>query len=49
MGTWKLAVLPLENPDHLYFVKNSGSLLVGKTERSAVVTTEDAFFSSHEA
>lgn len=44
MGTWKLAVMPLDNPDHLYFVKNSGSLLIGMTDKSAIVTTEEAFF-----
>lgn len=29
MGTWKLAVLPLDSPDHLYFVKNSGEIMIG--------------------
>lgn len=29
MGTWKLAVMPLDKPDHLYFVKNSGEFLIG--------------------
>lgn len=44
MGTWKLAVMPLESPEHLYFVKNSGEFLVGQLEGSVVVSTEEALF-----
>ncbi len=29
MGTWKLAVMSMEKPDHLYLVKNSGEILIG--------------------
>jgi len=44
MGTWKLAVLPLENPNTLYFVKNSGEFLIAHLEGSntVVVTTEQS-------
>lgn len=46
MGTWKLAVLPLENPNSLYFVKNSGEFLIAHIEgsNSVVVTTEESLF-----
>lgn len=47
MGTWKLALMPLEDPDHLYFIKNSGQLFVCKDDnKSVVVTTEDNLFDS---
>lgn len=29
MGTWRLAVMSTEAPDHLYFVKNSGDFILG--------------------
>lgn len=29
MGTWKLAVMSTQNPDHIYFVKNSGDFVIG--------------------
>ena len=29
MGTWKLAVMALDKPDHMYFLKNSGEILYG--------------------
>ena len=46
MGTWKLAVMPIDNPDHLYFVKNSGEFVIGQLEgsRAVVVSTEEALF-----
>lgn len=46
MGTWKLAVLSLEKPDHLYLVKNSGEIIIGRLQdRNAyVVCTEDSLF-----
>lgn len=46
MGTWKLAIMSMHNPDHLYFVKNSGNMILGKADDSIVVTTEDAFFNN---
>ena len=44
MGTWKLAVLPLQESDHIYFVKNSGEFIVGQTDKSIVVCTEEGIF-----
>ena len=44
MGTWKLAVLPLENPNQIYFVKNSGEFIVGKTDKAVVISTEEILF-----
>ena len=46
MGTWKLAVMPLEHPDHLYFVKNSGEFIIGQTEdkKATIVSTEEVLF-----
>jgi hypothetical protein len=29
MGTWKLAIMSLEKPDHLFLVKNSGEIIIG--------------------
>jgi len=44
MGTWKMAMMPLEKPGELYFVKNSGDIILGKNDNEVVVTTEDIFF-----
>ena len=44
MGTWKLAVMPLENPDILYFVKNSGEFIIGQVPGSIIVSTEESLF-----
>jgi len=44
MGTWKLAVISTESPDHIYFVKNSGDFILGKTDKAMVVTSTDVLF-----
>ena len=46
MGTWKLAVVPFDKPNHLYFVKNSGEFIIGvmPDKKAAIVTTEDILF-----
>lgn len=44
MGTWRLAVMSTEAPDHLYFVKNSGDFILGQTANSVVVTSSDILF-----
>lgn len=44
MGTWKLAVLGVEQPDSLYLVKNSGDLILGQDKNSVVVSTTDLIF-----
>ena len=46
MGTWKLAVMPLDKPDHLYFVKNSGDFIIGEIpdKKAVVVSTEEVLF-----
>ena len=46
MGTWKLAVMPLEHPDHLYIVKNSGEFIIGQTDdkKATIVSTEEVLF-----
>jgi glucosamine 6-phosphate synthetase-like amidotransferase/phosphosugar isomerase protein len=46
MGTWKLAVMPLDHPDHLYFVKNSGEIIIGtlSDKKAVVVSTEADLF-----
>ncbi len=44
MGTWKLAVVSTEAPDHIYFVKNSGDFILGKTENAIVVSSTDILF-----
>lgn len=49
MGTWKLAVMSAESPDHLYLVKNSGSLILGQDKNSVVVSTTDLIFTEGEA
>ncbi|CDW73732.1 glucosamine--fructose-6-phosphate aminotransferase [Stylonychia lemnae] len=44
MGTWKLAVMSVEQPDHIYFVKNSGNFIIGQSPNSVVVSTQDVVF-----
>jgi glucosamine--fructose-6-phosphate aminotransferase (isomerizing) len=46
MGTWKLAVMPLDKPDHLYFVKNSGEIIIGQLleQKAVIVSTEEVLF-----
>jgi glucosamine 6-phosphate synthetase-like amidotransferase/phosphosugar isomerase protein len=46
MGTWKLAVMSLEKPDHLYLVKNSGEIIIGTIpdKKAIVVCTEESLF-----
>jgi glucosamine 6-phosphate synthetase-like amidotransferase/phosphosugar isomerase protein len=46
MGTWKLAVMPLEQPDHIFFVKNSGEIIIGQVpdQNTVIVSTEEVLF-----
>jgi glucosamine 6-phosphate synthetase-like amidotransferase/phosphosugar isomerase protein len=45
MGTWKLAVLDVNQPDQIYFVKNSGDFIVGQiNSNSLVVSTQENIF-----
>ena len=46
MGTWKLAIMSLEKPDHLYLVKNSGEIIIGQLpdKKAFIVCTEEALF-----
>ncbi len=44
MGTWKLAMMSLEDPTSVYLVKNSGEFMLGKNETSVVITSEPSFF-----
>lgn len=44
MGTWKLAVMPLDQPDHVYFVKNSGEIIIGQADDAVIVSTEEVLF-----
>jgi glucosamine 6-phosphate synthetase-like amidotransferase/phosphosugar isomerase protein len=44
MGTWKMVVMATDKPDRIYFVKNSGDFILGKTDNSVVVTSEDILF-----
>lgn len=30
MGTWKMALIATEKPESIFFVKNSGELIIGK-------------------
>lgn len=46
MGTWKLAVMPLDKPDHLYLVKNSGEIILAEVpeKKAVIVSTEEVLF-----
>lgn len=46
MGTWRLAVMAMENPDHLYIVKNSGDFFIGVVpeKKAAILSTEEVLF-----
>jgi hypothetical protein len=44
MGTWKIAVMSLDKPDHMYFLKNSGEIIYGSSDDYFVVSTEDSLF-----
>jgi len=50
MGTWKLAVMSLERPDHLYLVKNSGEIIIGTIpeNKALIVCTEESLFKESE-
>lgn len=39
MGTWKLAVMGVDQPDHIYLVKNSGDFILGQSHNQVVVST----------
>lgn len=39
LGTWKLAFMPLNNPQNLFFTKNAGEMILGTNDDYAVVTT----------
>ena len=43
MGTWKLAIMSLEKPDHLYLVKNSGEMFIAQLpdKKATIVSTEE--------
>jgi glucosamine--fructose-6-phosphate aminotransferase (isomerizing) len=43
MGTWKLAIMSLEKPDHLYLVKNSGEIFIAQLQdkKAVIVSTEE--------
>lgn len=44
LGTWKLAFMSLASPDTLYFTKNAGDMILGKTNDYCFVTTEDGLY-----
>jgi hypothetical protein len=46
MGTWKLVIMSLEKPDHLYLVKNSGEIFIAKLpdKKAVIVSTEEIVF-----
>ena len=44
MGTWKLAVMSIDHPELIYFVKNSGEIIIGKTANSVIVSSEEIVF-----
>lgn len=46
MGTWKLAIMSMEKPDHLYLVKNSGEIIIGThlEKKALIVCTEESLF-----
>lgn len=46
MGTWKLAVMPLDHPNLLYFVKNSGEIILAELpeKKTVIVSTEEVLF-----
>jgi glucosamine 6-phosphate synthetase-like amidotransferase/phosphosugar isomerase protein len=46
MGTWKLAVMSIEKPDHIYVVKNSGEIIIGHLidQKAVVICTEEVLF-----
>jgi glucosamine 6-phosphate synthetase-like amidotransferase/phosphosugar isomerase protein len=46
LGTWKMAVMEVDNPDKIYFVKNSGTMILGVSEGrdQALITTDSSLF-----
>jgi glucosamine 6-phosphate synthetase-like amidotransferase/phosphosugar isomerase protein len=47
MGTWKLAMVNLNNPSEVYLTKNSGDFILGKSNSEIIVTSDAQFFEDH--
>ena len=40
IGTWRMAIVPVNNPNLIYFIKNAGQFFIGKSEKSIVVCSD---------
>ena len=40
IGTWRLAVVPVSNPNLIYFTKNAGQFFLGKSDTSIVICSD---------
>ena len=40
IGTWRLAVIPVNNPNLIYFTKNAGQFFIGKSDSSIVICSD---------
>ena len=39
IGTWRLAIIPVNNPNMIYFTKNCGDFFIGKSPSSVLICT----------
>ena len=46
LGTYRLAVLEMENPKKVFFVKNSGEFYMGQKLGEIVVSTDKRVFAA---
>jgi len=40
MGTWRMAIVPVKEPNLIYFIKNAGQFFIGRSDNSIVVCSD---------
>ena len=40
LGTWRLAIMLVDNPNHIYVIKNVGPMFIAKSSYSVVVSSD---------
>jgi len=44
LGTWRLAIMPLDKPQSIFFAKNSGPLWIAQNNNSVIVSSNKQVF-----
>jgi glucosamine--fructose-6-phosphate aminotransferase (isomerizing) len=48
IGTWRMAIVPVKEPNLIYFIKNAGQFFIGKSEESVVVCSDQEICQQYE-